>query len=46
VQPHVPYLPQGSDPLVRKWAYRELFCYSFEPSVVDEIRQVTNGYYA
>jgi putative transposase len=43
IRPHALYDRLGPDAAGRQAAYRELFRYSLDPGVVDEIRQATNG---
>jgi putative transposase len=44
--PHESYQALGTDEQARLTAYRELFRYQFDPGLVDEIREATNGNYA
>jgi len=45
IQPHAIYKALGLDAASRRAAYRELFRYSLDIGVVDEIRKATNGNY-
>ena len=44
--PHALYLALGADAQARQHAYRELFRYELDPSLVDDIRKATNGNFA
>ena len=43
IKPHFIYEELGLTETARQASYRELFRYSLEPSLVDEIRKATNG---
>jgi putative transposase len=46
IAPHEVYLGLGQDMACRLAAYRELFRFELEPSLVDQIRAAVNGNYA
>jgi len=43
IKPHFMYGGLGSTEISRQEKYRELFRYSLEPGLMDEIRRATNG---